>query len=106
MDNDQAANERLATKRMRIDVNRILLGWDPLCVKGLRGGEREYEPFAGPLVVMVKKNEDPMAIARRLEEIATQEWRVPVTFEKCYTIAKKIYNVGALYRGEDPQHTI
>lgn len=99
-DDVQAANDRLATKMIRLEINRILLKWDPLCVKGLPRGDREYEPFVGELSIMVKKGAGEMEIARHLAALVTQTWKLPKCNEKCVEVAKKLYNAGALFRGE------
>lgn len=100
MDDAQAANDRLATKMMRLDINRILLRWDPLHVRGLHGADREYEPQVGPILVLVKKGADPMEIARHLKDLMETVWRVPANREQCVKVARKLYNVGATFRGE------
>lgn len=102
MDSPQAANDKLAMKMIRLEVNRILLRWDPLGVRDLPGGEREYEPYVGPLAVMAKKGEDYMAIARHLDELTTGTWKLPRAKDKCVDVARRIYNAGALFRGEKP----
>ncbi|MCB2154456.1 hypothetical protein KQI84_06190 [bacterium] len=102
MEDAQAANNRLATKMMRMDINRILLRWDPLHVQGLHGADREYEPQIGPILVLVKKGADYMEIARHLHDLMKDEWRVPQDREACVRVARKLYNVGATFRGDAP----
>lgn len=99
---DDAANNRLALKRIRADINRILGAWDPLALRGLRNGLREYEQYSGPLAIMSKKGEDAMAIARHLEDLLTREWGLPSDRARCVEVARKIYNAGAIFRGEPP----
>jgi hypothetical protein len=103
MSDQEAVNNRLATKMMRVDIHRILVRWDPMGLKGLRGAEKEYDRFVGPLLVMVKKGEDKMVIARHLADLLRNEWRMPENNAKCVEIASKMHNVGALYRGEIPR---
>jgi hypothetical protein len=96
----RAANERLATKRLRADINAILMRWDPLSLKGLRGFDRAYEAALNPLLIMVKKDADKMEIARKLAEFLKDEWRLPPNNAKCVEIATKIHGLGAMFRGE------
>ncbi len=102
MDEQELANARMATKQIRLEINRLLVRWDPLCMKGLRGGEREYEEQIPALLIMVKKGAKYMEIARHLDKVLTETWRLPRNKEKCVDLGKKIYNIGALYRGEEP----
>lgn len=85
---------------MRMDINRILQRWDPLCIKGLPGADREYEQYIGPLLIMVKKQSDMMEIARHLDQLMTETWRLPRNKQQCVDVARKIYNVGSIFRGE------
>lgn len=101
-DDSSAANERLAKKIIRTEINRILVRWDPLCVRGLHQGDRAYEDFVGPLSVMAIKGEDYMAIARHLDDLMTGTWGLERDKEACVAAARKIYNSGALFRGEEP----
>jgi len=97
----QKANDRMANKQIRADINRLLLSWDPLCVKGLRGADRQYEPQIPDLFVMIKKGAKYMEIARHLDKLLTQEWQLPRDKEKCVELGKKMYNIGAIYRGDE-----
>ena len=101
MDESQATNNRLATKMMRLDINRILVRWDPLHVRGLHGADREYEPQIGPILIFIKKSAGYMEIARHLDELMKTTWRVPPDREQCVKVARKLYNVGATFRGEE-----
>lgn len=98
----QAANDRLATKRIRLDINAVLVRWDPLCLKGLRGGDRAYEAQVGPLLLLVKRGAGEMEIARFLVDLMKTEWRLPPDNAKCVEVARKLRNVGAVFRGESP----
>ncbi len=99
-EDQEASNNRVATKRMGMDIHRVLARWDPLSLKGLRGAEREYDQYVGPLVIMVKKGAEPMEIARHLSHLLTGVWGLPTNNAKCVEIAQKIHNAGALMRGE------
>lgn len=101
-DEQQAANDRLATKRIRMDINAVLVRWDPLCLKGLRGSDRAYEGQVGPLLLMVKRGAGEMEIARYLVDMMRDEWRLPPDNAKCVEVARKLRNIGALFRGEAP----
>jgi len=96
----EATNNRLALKQMRLDISRVLVRWDPLCVKGLRGAERQYDSAVGPLSIMARKGEEKMTIAREIARIMREEWRLPPQNEKCVEIAAKIESIGAHYRGD------
>lgn len=98
----QAANDRLATKRMRLDINAVLVRWDPLCLKGLRGGDRAYEGQVGPLLLLVKRGAGEMEIARFLVDVMRDEWRLPPDNARCVEVARRLRNIGAVWRGEDP----
>lgn len=100
MPESQSSNDRLATKMMRLDINRILLGWDPLALRGLPGWEREYEPHVGPILILVKKGAGKMEIARHLDGLLRETWKLPPDNARCVEIAHKLHNVGALFRGE------
>lgn len=101
-DDAQAANEKLAKKAIRAEINRILVRWDPLHLKGLRGADRAYEEHVGPLFLLAIKKEDPMTIARHLDELMTGVWKMPRNKEACVANARKIYNAAAIFRGEEP----
>jgi hypothetical protein len=96
----EAINNRLALKQMRLDISRVLVRWDPLCVKGLRGAERQYDSAVGPLSLMAKQGVEKMTIAREIARIMREEWRLPADNAKCVDIAAKIASIGAHYRGE------
>ena len=102
MDEQAEANARLATKQIRMEINRLLLKWDPLCVKGLRGADRQYESEIAPLLILVKKGANYMEIARHLHSTLTKTWKMPENKPMCVELGKKMYNIGALYRGEEP----
>jgi len=95
----QAANNRIATKQMRVDIHRVLVRWDPLSLKGLRGAEKEYEPFVGELLLMVKRDAGEMEIARHLADVMKNQWRLPADNKRCVEAAKKLKNIGAIYMG-------
>ncbi len=99
-EDQEASNNRIATKKMGLDIHRVLVRWDPLCLKGLRGAEREYDQYVGPLVILVKKGAEPMEIARHLSDLLTREWGLPPNNARCVDVAQKVYNAGALMRGE------
>ncbi|MDK2972109.1 MAG: hypothetical protein PWP23_1864 [Candidatus Sumerlaeota bacterium] len=101
-DDAQATNDKLAKKAIRAEINRILVRWDPLHLKGLRGADRAYEEFVAPLFVLAIKREDYMVIARHLDELMTTTWRMPRDKEACVANARKIYNTAAIFRGEEP----
>jgi len=96
----ERSNNRIATKRLGMDIQRLLVKWDPLCLKGLRGADREYDQYVGPLLIMVKKGAETMEIARYLSNLLTREWGLPPNNAKCVDVAQKIHNAGALMRGE------
>ncbi|MBX3730546.1 MAG: hypothetical protein KF858_15315 [Candidatus Sumerlaeia bacterium] len=101
-DDPQATNEKLARKAIRAEINRILVRWDPLHLRGLPRADRAYEEFVGPLSVLAIKGENYMTIARQLDELMTATWRLPRDKETCVAQARKIYNAAALFRGEAP----
>jgi hypothetical protein len=98
----EAINNRMAMKQMRLDISRVLVRWDPLCVKGLRGAERQYDAAVGPLSLMAKQGVEKMTIAREIVRIMREEWRLPPDNAKCVEVAAKIESIGAHYRGASP----
>lgn len=98
----EAANARLATKRLRADIHRIITRWDPLSLKGLRGADRTYDTAVGPLLILVKRGEDKMVIARKLADLMEAEWGLPRDNAKCVAVAGKLHGLGEMYRGEAP----
>lgn len=99
-EDQEAINNRLATKRIGADVLRVLVRWDPLSLKGLRGADREYEKYVPALVIMVKKGAETMEIARHLSDLLTKEWGLPPNNAKCVEVAGKVFNAGAIARGD------
>jgi len=97
---DAAANDRLATRMMRVDINRILTRWDPMCLKGLRGADRAYEDCVNDLLPPVKKGADKMELARILAALMRDKWRLPPDNAKCVEVAGRLHSIGAHYRGE------
>ncbi len=102
-DEPAANNEKLALKTLRLDVTRILVGWDPLGMKGLRGGEREYEQYVGPIIVLIRREVKPIDIAAHLDRLCQQDWQLPPQREKCLQVAEKIHRAGGILRGEAPK---
>ncbi|MBI5155241.1 hypothetical protein HZA57_08385 [Candidatus Poribacteria bacterium] len=100
MTQEQKSNDKLATKMIRMDINRVLQRWDPLCLKGLPGADRAYEPFINDLLIMVKKGTEQMAIARHLSDLLTRTWKLPANNKQCVEVAGKLHNIGAMFRGE------
>ncbi|MEQ8821295.1 MAG: hypothetical protein RLY93_13725 [Sumerlaeia bacterium] len=96
----EAANNRLAMKMLRRDISRVLFNWDPLCMRGLKNGELEYAPYVGPIAIMVKKGAQAPEIARHLDDLLRDEWKLPRNNQACMEAAEKIFNAGAIFRGE------
>ncbi len=86
-------------KAIRGEIKRVLDSWDPLFLKGLRGFHTEYNPYVGPLSVMVRKGAEPMEIARHLLKLMNEEWKIPEDRAKCLEVAEKIYRTGSFLRG-------
>lgn len=93
------ANARQAMKTIRFEIKRILDQWDPLCLKGLKGFDQEYNPFVGPLSVMVRKRAPVGEIARHLDRLVQEEWKLPPCREKCFLVAEKIHRAGGFLDG-------
>ena len=92
--NPEENNAKMAMKMIRREIKRILDGWDPLSLRGLRGFHEEYNPFVGPLAVMVRKGSPVGDIAAHLDRLVQQEWQLPPCREKCFLMAEKIKRVG------------
>jgi len=88
-------NAKQAMKQIRADLKRIMDGWDPLALRGLRGFPMAYNDIIGPLSVLVRKRAHPMDIAASLDRIVQQEWNLPPCREKCLQIAEKMHRAGA-----------
>lgn len=93
------ANARQAMKSIRQEIKRILDGWDPLCLKGLKGFDQEYNAYVGPLSVMVRKRTPVGEIAQHLDRLVQDEWKLPPCREKCFLTAEKIYRIGHFLDG-------
>lgn len=91
-------NAKMATKAMRQEINRILCGWDPLAMRGLKGFETAYADHVGPLLVLLKKGAKPMEICVHLDRLLQQEWKLPESREQCLDVAEKIHRVGSIFR--------
>lgn len=89
-------NAKMAMRLIRREIKRILDRWDPLSLRGLPGFEQEYNPYVGPLAIMVKKGSPVGDIAAHLDRLVQQEWGLPPCREKCFLIAEKIQRTGNL----------
>ncbi len=100
-ENDSSAEEqntRMAMRAIRGEIKRVLDSWDPLALRGLPGFSSEYNQYAGPLSVLVRKGAEPMEIARHLLRLQTEEWGLPEDRRKCLEIAEKIHRTGNIFR--------
>ena len=88
-------NAKMAMKAIRQEIHRVLNGWDPLAMRGMRGFDMQYHAHVGPLSVMVRKRVPPMEIARHLLALMETEWKLPADREQCLKIAEKIWRTGS-----------
>lgn len=91
----EEANARMAMKTIRTEIKRILDRWDPLSLRGLPGFANEYNDFVGPLSVLVRKRAPVMEIARHLDRVMQEDWKLPRDQKKCYEVAEKVSRTGA-----------
>lgn len=87
---------KLALRQIRSDVARIFVAWDPMSLRGLRGFEKEYDPWIGPAAIMVKKRLPAADIAAYLDRVVQTEMRLPPCRAKCLEVATKMHRAGAI----------
>lgn len=90
-------NTRMAMKAIRTEIKRLLDQWDPLCMRGLSGFVNQYSEQVGPIAVLLKKGAPPMEIARHLDRLVVEEWKLPPCREKCLELAEKMHRVGTMF---------
>ncbi len=95
---DAERNSRIAMRMIRKEIKRLLDQWDPLSLRGLHGFGTEYDPYVGPIGVLVRKGAEPMEIARHLDRLVREEWGLPPCREKCVQVAEKIHRCGNMLR--------
>ncbi|MDX2176555.1 MAG: hypothetical protein SF028_08790 [Candidatus Sumerlaeia bacterium] len=86
---------RAALRQIRNDVSNILCAWDPLGMKGLRDWRKEYDPYVGPLAVMVKKRVPEFDLLTHLADLYVREWRFAPNQTVCREMAGKLWRAGA-----------
>lgn len=96
-------NAKMAMKAIRAEIKRVLDNWDPLSLRGLSGWRTEYDKYVGPLSVLVRKQAEPMEIARHLLRLMIEEWKLPEDRKKCLEIAEKIHRTGAVFGPPPPK---
>lgn len=91
----EAENAKAALRNIRNDVARVFIAWDPLALRGLSGWQKHYDPFIGPVAVMVKKRVPAGDIADYLMRTMTGEWGLPADLAKCREMSEKFRRVGS-----------
>ena len=94
-DEIEAENAKAAMRNIRNDVARVFFAWDPLALRGLSEWQKSYDPYIGPVAVMVKKRSPVEDIADYLLRTMTGEWRLPPDRGKCREMSEKFRRVGA-----------
>lgn len=87
-------NAKMAMKRIRVEIKRIVDKWDPLALRGLPGFANEYNEVFGPISVMVRKRAGEEEIARHLDRLLSDEWNLPPNSAQTREIAAKMHRTG------------
>lgn len=94
-ENAQENNARMAMKRIRVEIKRIVDRWDPLALRGLPGFANEYNEVVGPISVLVRKRASEEEIARHLDRLMAEQWNLPPNPAHSRDIAAKMHRTGA-----------
>ena len=94
-ENNEETNARLAMKRIRQEIKRIVDKWDPLSLKGLPGFVNEYNDVVGPISVLVRKRAPVEEIARHLDRLVADQWQLPPSPSKTRELAEKMQRTGS-----------
>ncbi|MCC5876342.1 MAG: hypothetical protein JJU11_09015 [Candidatus Sumerlaeia bacterium] len=91
----EETNARMAMKRIRVEIKRIVDRWDPICLRGLPGFSMEYNEVVGPISVLVRKRASVEDIQRHLDRLMANEWNLPPDQATTRQIAEKMHRTGA-----------
>lgn len=94
-EDNEETNARMAMKRIRVEIKRIVDRWDPLSLRGLPGFSMEYNEIVGPISVLVRKRASIDDIQRHLDRLMANEWNLPPNQTKTRQMAEKMHRTGA-----------